>query len=159
MKGLVPVLLISSFCLALGGWAVWLEYLEYRRAKESESWPSVRGRLDSRKTEFTPGGRYSRRGYMVQVSYTYTVDEKSYRSDRLEFVTEAERHPDEEAARAVIAAFPAGPVTVYYDPRRPAQATLIRRYRLLRQSVTPILCAFGIPAFFFGLLMWKKYSR
>jgi len=159
MKGLVPVLLISSVCLALGGWAVWLEYVEYRRAKESESWPSVRGRVEGVETEYTPGGRYSRRGYLVKVSYSYTVGEKSYRSDRIEFVTEAERHPDEAAARAAVAAFPSGPATVYYNPRRPSESTLLRRYRLLRQSAIPILCAFGIPAFFLGLLAWKRYGR
>lgn len=159
MKGLVPVLLISSVCLALGGWAVWREFVEYRRAKESESWPSVRGRVDSLKTEFTPGGRYTRRGYMVQVSYSYTVNETSYRSGRLEFVTEAERHPDEAAARAAVAAFPRGLVNVYYNPRRPAESTLLRRYRLLGQTAIPILCAFAIPAFLFGLLAWKRFGR
>lgn len=159
MKGLVPVLLISSVCLALGGWAVWLEYLEYRRAKESESWPSVQGGVEGVETEYTPGGRYSRRGYMVKVSYSYAVAGKSYQGQRVEFVSEAERHPDEAAARAAVAAFPRGPVTVYYDPRRPADATLLRRYRLLGQTAIPIVCAFGIPAFFFGLLMWKKFSR
>lgn len=159
MKGLIPILLVSPILLAAVAWVVSKEIAEYRRAKESESWPSVRGRVEGIATEFHPGARHKRRGYTVKVAYSYAVEGRSYRSERVQFMTEAERHPDEAAARAAVAEFPPGPVTVYYDPRKPAEATLVRRYRLLWTTAIPVLAGVAIPLFFLGLVLYGKFRR
>ncbi|WP_309729823.1 DUF3592 domain-containing protein [Chamaesiphon sp. OTE_75_metabat_556] len=88
--------------------------------QESKQWLSTRGEMLESIVESGSDG-----GYVLSVRYAYTVQGHRYVSDRYSFCTY--QPTSERAVRRDLLLYPAGGVvTVYYNPRKPADAVLDR---------------------------------
>jgi hypothetical protein len=115
------------FGLALGAMAAWFVLRDRRRARATLAWPATAGRIVESRVEqkHLPGDRPNVR-FAPRITYEYTVDGRSYRSERLAF-REVFWSLAPQAATVKVARYPAGAeVTVYYDPRHPDEAVLER---------------------------------
>lgn len=115
------------FGLSLGAIAAWFLFRDRRRARAALAWPAAGGRIVESRVEEKrlPGDRPNVR-FAPRITYEYTVDGHTYRSDRIAFA-EVFWSLARRAAAAKVARYPAGAeVTVYYDPQRPDQAVLER---------------------------------
>jgi len=101
----------------LFGW-----YQDYCTAKQSTSWPSIRGNITVAKVVKVSAKRCSGDNFKVDVRYTYVVAGKSYRDSRLGFGPES--CYTEIGARNVVAAHPIGQTLVWYNPAQPDVSTL-----------------------------------
>jgi hypothetical protein len=95
------------------------------RALIGQSWsmgfPSVPGRVLASEIESDSDGEGTT--YVAKIRYQYTVDGKTYESDRVRFGQMASS--DHDAAADAVEAHPVdGPCTVYYNPRNPATSVL-----------------------------------
>lgn len=137
----------------LGG--LWLlvvvarEGLAYRTAA---GWPVVEGEVIQATVETLPGAADGADGYQVRIRYRYTVDGRTYESDRLRREG-GERLTSQAAAEEVLASYVGEGrqvVRVHYDPADPATAVLRITppvYLLLFVAVYwAILLVFLIPA-------------
>jgi hypothetical protein len=138
------VRLILGLAALAGLWllvVVGREGLAYRAAA---GWPAVAGEVISATVEALPGAADGADGYGVVVRYRYTVDGRTYESDRLRRAG-AERLTTRAAADEVLASYLAGgrAVTVRYDPADPATAVL---------RITPPIYLFLFVAVYWGIL-------
>ena len=89
--------------------------------KASLSWPSVEGTVHE-----TRLGAKEQRGdvdYHPRIQYSYEVDGRGYKSDRIDF--DYPFFETEQEAQAFLEMYPVGaPLTVYYDPDDPGAALL-----------------------------------
>jgi hypothetical protein len=101
--------------LSYWGWTI------LQDARASASWPSVQGQVTSSEVErSTSEGDTS---YLPQVDYAYTVNDVSYRGDRITFGQNS--YGSRRGAEEVVARYPVGQtVAVYYDPVEPDSAVL-----------------------------------
>jgi len=124
MNDQIGKLLLAALLIGFGllAWRAW----QIRQA--SPTWPSTEGEiLVSRAyplNESHDGAGTPTRQWMVDVTYRYTVQGRTYTGDRLRaFIPPLS---DEATARALIAGFPVGArVRVYHDPDRPDRSVLI----------------------------------
>ena len=99
--------------------------VQFRTAKASQDWPSVEGEI----VHATVGVKVSRdedgtsRSYAPQVLYTYSVRGQQYTSDRVT-VGARRRYSSHRKAEAKLQYQNGEKVTVYYNPKKPAQAVL-----------------------------------
>jgi hypothetical protein len=115
------------FGLTLGALAAWFVFRDQRRARAALSWPATTGRVVESRVEpkSLPGDRPTIR-FAPRIAYEYAVHDRAYRSERIAFA-EAFWSLAPQGAAAKVARYPVGAeVTVYYDPRRPAEAVLER---------------------------------
>jgi hypothetical protein len=124
-----PVLLIVGLLiLALGIPGACHITRKYRRkADATTSWPNTKGVILSSKVKEPPrsssGSGRTQATHVPRIRYTYTVNGRKY---------EGSRHTighvkGKTASEELVARFPKGKiVTVYYDPKDPSQAVLVR---------------------------------
>ncbi len=114
--------------LLIGGGIGGLVYLSsaQKKARESRSWPTVKGRItqcDVVRKGGTTGRGVSNVRHEIELTYSYAVDGKKYRGHRIQVFRvshklkdDAQRHADR---------YPVGKeVTVYYNPGDPEDAVL-----------------------------------
>ena len=100
------------------------------QASESARWSTVDGTVVSstvswsRDEEGQGGSRLGEVWYNAEVEYTYEVNGRVHRGDRVSFDF-ASKAGDDEKARKTVAKYPAGSsVTVHYDPASPDRSVL-----------------------------------
>jgi hypothetical protein len=104
--------------LALAFLLLWGVYDQFSTALDSKNWPVTKGEV----TEFDIRYRNSDTSIYAYISYTYTVQGKSYTNTRFSF---AEKTVNPQVVASRFDAYPAGnTVPVYYNPRNPSQAVL-----------------------------------
>jgi hypothetical protein len=115
------------FGLTLGAVAAWFVFRDRRRSRAALAWPSTAGRIVESRVEEKrlPGDRPDVR-FAPRIAYEYAVDGRTYRSEQITFAGAFWTLAPQGAA-AKVARYPAGKdVTVYYNPRRPAESVLER---------------------------------
>lgn len=108
-----------------------------RRARAASAWPATPGRVAHTWVTTAPTRSYeadsdfstTRYVHTPHLSYTYSVGEQAYRSERIDFAPTrtftSDREEDTAAAERHLAAYQYGAaVTVYYDPDDPYEACL-----------------------------------
>lgn len=125
VAGLIVVLLGCIFAL-LGLGLLAFAVINRRKATASQNWPSVPGQVVSssvqRNTHRDTDGDTSYT-YQPQIEYTYAVGEQTFTGKRISFGSESSSNP--RKAEQVADQYKMGtPVTVYYDPAKPQDATL-----------------------------------
>lgn len=137
------------FALA-GGIAALAALVALFRAQAVASWPTVPGVVVSSGLESRPiAGRIVRFEPVAVVRYAYTVDGLSFTSETVTQGAPPAQAGTAEAMR-LLATYPVdAPVTVFHNPRDPAQAVLEQEV----QAGTPVLLLllFGL-AVVFGVL-------
>jgi hypothetical protein len=114
---------IAIFVISLGAILAGRGYV--RTARSMRTFATTRGHVTARAVVTIAGlsreGKWGQGGnYRPKVTYDYTVDGKSYTSDR---TTYAHRGLRRSLAEQQLAAIP-DDVDVYYDPARPEEAYL-----------------------------------
>ncbi|WP_166442820.1 DUF3592 domain-containing protein [Phragmitibacter flavus] len=145
-----------------GGSMLWMGVAGLWPAMRSTSWPSVEGRVVATRVVSEYHSKGARPA--VGVVYRYEVDGMEYRGERFSHSSATPGVPEADEARArqefgTQAAFaawqPGKRVRVYYDPKDPAQAVLMRG----RVWVGWALTGLGLGVFFIGLLEWRRIRR
>jgi hypothetical protein len=94
-----------------------------RDARACAHWPKVEGRVTSAEAQVVAKEK-NKTTYAPNVAYTYVVDGKRYESSRLTLVPR--NYVGLQQVQAVLAAYPVhGTVSVFYDPRDPANCVLV----------------------------------
>ena len=102
---------------------------ERNKAKETESWPIVKGvivsaRLDQQnRTERNQGRTYTRTTYSPVVEYTYEIGENNYRGNRI-FPGSSMSYDLGTAQNIVNRYQPGHSVRVHHEPTDPTQSVL-----------------------------------
>lgn len=97
-----------------------------KTALESQSWPSVRGRVVDAKVIRTANSSNSTISYSPSITYEYEVRGEHYRSSTLSFAGNMQP-ADSGYAQSVVSHYMTYPdVVVYYNPANPTQAALDR---------------------------------
>ena len=163
--------LLSTIAVVLGLVGLAVIGLGLRRmgqAARSRKWPTTPGSIRSStilsrlaptlpqadEDEEQAAARPPQTLYRPEVTYTYTVEGKTYTGTKLGGDTvevSSERHAREHAARYV----PGAPVTVYYDPENPSHALLEPGVH----SVSWLMPAVGVvflivTAALYGVVRW-----
>ena len=116
-----PGWLIVSAALAVGGIGTVLVALVSRhRGQASEAWPHVTGHVMS--SSVCSGESADR----PIVDYSYSVDDRAYRGDKICFGTEVSFLSPAQAQAYVDQYPPGSGVTVYYDPANPHRSVLLQ---------------------------------
>ncbi len=96
------------------------------KGKASRSWPGCQGTVissDIEQESKTDSYEKLTVSYRAHVVYSYSVNEKSFKSNRITFETYSTRQ--KEKALAIANKYPAGEtISVYYDPADPNSAVL-----------------------------------
>ena len=151
IKLLVSVLFVSALLFGawkMGDYALW----ERRTGTASLAWPSVEGSVV--RTGFVTSGQGVRRSTSVDILYRYQVDGSEYEHNRIRFGAHGSGNGAGRWGKLGRLAKGA-PLTVFYDPQDPQQATL---------EVGPtgrslgLLAAAGVLASFGGFLVWVGYA-
>jgi Protein of unknown function (DUF3592) len=117
---------------ALVAASFWLRAMNAR----AQSWSATRGRI--LKCELPPDPHDA--GSSVELSYQYKVGARTFTSSRVAF---AAFRNDANSKAALVARFPSGSeVEVFYDPRNPSNAVLLREPSNLWLWVTTTGAAF-----------------
>lgn len=132
------------------GWASW-------RVTQMRGWPETSGRIVSSTLRVSQGSRgpdrtVSASNYHPEVRYTYTVDDRAYRGNRLWITGYTGFYRIDEAAAINDAYPPGGAVAVRYNPSDPSDAAL--------RAVSPrweilFVAAMGIAWIAFGALFMR----
>jgi len=128
----------------------------FRKSRQSESWPSVQGRMLEAWTIYMDGPvrKYSSRrskdpGFRYGVLYSYSVNGQIHKNNRYRFSTSEEVFSTEAEAKAAMANQKPGPVTVHYSPEDPADSTITHEYYLRPNTVVYGLVIAAVAAFLF----------
>lgn len=105
-----------------------------RRARASKGWPSVRGVLLEHAVRFADIPWYQDRDeggkdpdlYEVRVKYAYEVEGRRYVSTRLRWDGSNRLRHSREIEDWIRSLAAGGPVEVFYDPKRPERAVLLK---------------------------------
>lgn len=143
--------LFLSIFASFGVFLICFEVKAFQGAERSKSWPKTTGILT------VVVGDYRR-----EISYTYTVNDSSYSSDRVMFGELGNRTPTDEWR--FFASQPNGlKVDVFYMPERPWESTLVKGRvdpssfgRLIQGSCFIML---GFLGFFIGMLARKNATK
>lgn len=99
--------------------ALWFALSQISNAKASTSWPTVNARITKSEVE-ERRGRRGRRTYHANIEYAYSVDGKSYTSDRISYGGTG------EDAEETVARFALGSThEARYDPANPSESVLV----------------------------------
>ncbi|QGX39681.1 DUF3592 domain-containing protein [Permianibacter aggregans] len=123
---LLPGLLFTAFSLYISYAIYWSHQ---QQSDASSNFVPVAAKILGSKINQTntrvSGTTSSSRVYTLQVSYQYQVDDKTFTSQRFNYLGSG--YDCEEAAQQVLAEYPVGAVhTAYYNPDNPADAVLIK---------------------------------
>ena len=115
----------TASCTLIGFGLLIYGLYQRRKLRESRSWPRVQGTI----TRATIGqdNQQESNSYLLLVKYDYVVDGARYTGTRIGF---SERtYLRKKRAQAELDRYPVSSgVSVYFDPRRPADAVLVREY-------------------------------
>jgi hypothetical protein len=113
-------LIFGAALCAMGGFAIFMSIVGWRKGKAIQHWPSTTGTI----TESTTAWNYGRISTVApKLSYAYTVAGREYTGHDIA-VTEVDTASERDALDK-IAPYPLGKeVTVYYDPDKPGDAVL-----------------------------------
>jgi hypothetical protein len=103
-------------------------FLQYRKVRRSQSWPSVPGTVTgtSVRRDETRDEDGIDVTYVPVVEYQFAVGETWFRGNRLRFDDRGFGSP--KTAQKALAGFPVGtPVAVFYNPHKPSQCVLERK--------------------------------
>ena len=129
----------SILFFAIGTWVGGRGIYRWTKARQSIAWPVAQGTVvySDVAEKYEIDGGYS---YRLALSYTYTVDGKSYEGSRQTFGRQV---PEDEAVVELLAESfePGEPVEVYYNPERPGQAVL---YPGDTQGLMPVIVTGGV---------------
>lgn len=119
MSSVIPwiFILVAGAGLAYTAWSLWW-------AVQSESWPSAPGTILASKVEVdsASGGGLE---YRAAVAYQYAVDGQKYAAERVHFGDSLASSWGLGLAQQEVNDHPTGSaVSVRYDPKKPARATL-----------------------------------
>lgn len=154
------VVLFGVAAVGMGGVAVY-------RGLVAQSWPTAAGVVAAADVmrEFTPDAESDGTSapgsttYTPRIQYRYTVDDREYIGERVEFIDAATSNPERAAVLAM--RYPAGKrVEVHYDPRAPQRAVL--QPGASRNSLLLVLagvCFIVVPVFAFGIPLWRALKR
>jgi uncharacterized protein DUF3592 len=136
-------LLVGTLLTLFGGVTLIVSVRDLVRAAKSEAWPSVVGHV--LKSEVLPPAGHYARDYGAMVEFRYTVGEREYTGDRIQFLwIDGSR----AKAESTIARYPAGSkVEVRVSPQDPALAVLepgMRRYAYASVLIPAVSLAIGI---------------
>jgi hypothetical protein len=127
--GLLIALCLGGVFFLLGIGLVIFGFVQHKKAKTSESWPTAGGsivsaRLDqSTHTEDEDGHTYTSTSYRPVIEYTYEIGGKIYQGNRV--FPGASMSYDHGTAQGIVNRYqPGAAVTVHYDPADPTQAVL-----------------------------------
>jgi hypothetical protein len=109
----IVALLLGGSIMAGGLAILWRTCWLCRPGLSSRHWPSCQG------TIVEAAIRQLNRVEIPQVRYVYTVDSQSYSATTVQFMLS-----EDAAAQAKRSYHPGAKVDVFYNPRRPQQATL-----------------------------------
>jgi hypothetical protein len=125
---------------------------DVRVVKASKSWPCVSGRVvHTSYREQVIKNEDTETEYVPLVQYEYQVGGQTHRGTRIAFF--AENCATREKALERLGAFPVGhPVSVFYDPAKPADAVLQRQDKgnVFVAVAGWVLVVVGIAALFSG---------
>ena len=109
----------------IGGAFLVFGFYQRSRVRASQSWPQTMATIT--KAEIVEEKDRDSRGYVVNVLYGYTVDGVSYTGQRIGFGKR--QYIRKKRAQAELQRYPVNSsVLVYFDPRKPADAVLVREY-------------------------------
>ena len=139
--------LVFLFFGTIGTWFICFEIKAFHGAEQSKSWAQTTGQLR------VLVGEYRR-----DVSYSYSVKDQSYSSDRVIFGEFWNRTPSKEWRW--FANMPDGSeVKVYYMPGKPWESTLIKG-RVVTDSFGTLIAGVGLILFgFFGFVVGVLVKR
>ena len=127
--GLIVALCLGSVFFLLGVGLAIFGFVQRKKAKTTESWPTASGsivssRLDQNtRTERRDGHSYTSTSYTPIVEYTYEVGGKTYQGNKV--FPGASMSYDHGTAQGIVNRYqPGAAVTVHYDPADPTQAVL-----------------------------------
>ena len=125
---LIPLCLAGVFG-AIGVGFFIFGYIQRRKAKVTEAWPTVSGtivsaRLDQHmRTERHDGHSYTSTSHTPIIEYSYQVGQRAYQGNRV--FPGATMSYDLGTAQGIVNRYQPGmTVTVHYDPTDPTQAVL-----------------------------------
>ncbi len=121
----VAMICVGLITLGSGGVGIVL-ILRYvrgkQKAKQSESWPSVEGKILSHDIRMDSGDDYT--FYLPQVTYTYQIQDQEFTGKRISFGS-APSFKKIFKAEKLLEQFPINSlVTVYYDPEKPQESVI-----------------------------------
>lgn len=94
------------------------------RGHKTDKWPTTTGKIIERTTSRNPGGPRGRStSYSVSITYSYTVEDKSYTSGNIGQV--GFQYKTKVEAQHAADSYPEE-VTVYYNPINPDDCTIVK---------------------------------
>lgn len=125
---------------------------DWRKYRASQHWLSTNGQILNTYIS-TQGSANKGTSHQVHVSYSYQVMGQGYQGNQFSFGTEGNSFDTRSSAEKEIARFPEGsPVTVYYDPDRPAEAVLEKKYDSTGAILAVILGMIGVGIMIYAYL-------
>ena len=107
--------MLTLIFLIVFPFALYKAWKNVQMAKASVNWPTTRGKISTSEIKKVMFRR------QPQITYTYSVNDKSYTSRRVSFAGGYKL----KEVDPILARYPVGnDVTVAHDPRNPAEATL-----------------------------------
>ena len=113
----IIIIALLAFGLIFGGFGLY----KYNTGKQSVSWPIVQGKMTHARA--VPTTIQNRHKYRLSVTYTYTIDGKSYTGDR---ITASDGYQKTlSSAKNILSKYPVGgEISVYYSPTNPGSSVL-----------------------------------
>jgi hypothetical protein len=127
----------------------------YKSSIASPTWPSVTGEV---LTSAVAKGCGKRKGYFLQITYAYVVNEKRRTNDRISY-TDHFCSGSRAAAESIAAKYrPGASMQVYYDPQDPSDSVLNRGTQKGVWDFA-LLTIFLLPISLAGLMMHSVYGQ
>jgi hypothetical protein len=142
---------IAMLCLWVYG------YLNIYAMFISRQWPSVTRKIIQSKVDKSPGSyRASSPSKKALIVYRYQINNAYFSSDRVLWGSQTYHFGFNEPDR-LVNKYPVGKsVTVYYDPKKPSEAVLERRARILDYGFVGF-CSFVLfLQIYFLVHLWRK---
>lgn len=118
-------LIFGSLFVVVGAGILWVDHASRAQSSAARSWPTTTGTVT--RSEVNRGVNISDRNvsYTPIVSYSYTVNGRSYTGDQIDATRGGLRTRIRETAEERVRPYPAGAaVAVHYDPSGPGNAML-----------------------------------
>ena len=153
--GWVGPLIAIGFGGILGIIGIVLVILYFRnksKSKASQAWPSVTGQIVERKvkvdTSYDEDGMSSTT-YLPQVTYSYTVNDTVYESNRVAFGSTPSYASNKKAEEFLTPYVQGASIQVFYNPEKPEESVLTQTMRSMTAGlivgivfVVAMLCSF-----------------
>jgi hypothetical protein len=121
LGGCFDTLSVALIFLAIGAGLSFWGWNILNNAKASISWPTAQGEII--KSQVTHRSNSDGDSYSPEVTYTYPVNSRSYKSYTIKFGENS--YDSKRRAEEIAASYQVGNnVTVYYDPKNPGNSVL-----------------------------------